>query len=102
MEIAENGVSIVTKRATLNLSPEETIEKEQALGLNSSRHDDSKGGSDSAKIARPSSSPKIKLENTTPPSPHTQSWENSRKIIKTVFVLTAGALSLYLLKRRFF
>ena len=87
------------KRATLSLSLDEGINKQQASDLKSTSRE-SAGTSNPPNSANVSASPKTRPEENGSFPQQNRDWIRGRSIVKTVVVIAAAALSLYLLRRR--
>ena len=92
----------MTKRATLNLSPDAGLTKEQVAGLKPQSNAQPHSRSDPSIGARVSPPPRLQSGSHGSAPQQTRDWPNGKLIVKVICTAGIAALSLYLLRRRFY
>jgi hypothetical protein len=92
----------VTKRATLNLYPEAGLNKEQVAGLKPQGNDQPHGRSEPPLGARVLPPPRLQSGSNGSAPQQIRDWPNGKLIVKAICMAGIAALSLYLLRRRFY
>jgi hypothetical protein len=94
----------VKRRSKLSLSPDAGVNKKQAPGFEHAESSGFQTGRKPGGAKRPASASarsKAEAEGGRPRN-SMPTWPNGRQVFKAVLVIAATAVSLYLLKRRFF